>query len=219
MKKKLVTLVITLAVTSLCACGSNETPSTGDSSTEDVATADNTSAEDEKDAFWNAIESGHPEEAAAISYDTTEETDATPDNAQLEYDIISSDFVSFVNMDTPAEYIERYNDETATENLNDITIKVENASEAVTATIHAEEQNGDVVVELCEENGYSVTFTTSIDRYSLISFVNEAGEEVKCDEFYEKEFVNSGQIITDSAEMRVCGKNSDKEIVFTFTCK
>ena len=119
MKKRFVTLVLTLAVVSLCACGNNETLSIEDASTGDVATTDDVSTEDTNDAFWDAVDSGDLETASAIANGTevttsndvsdTQTTDET-ENEYADYYGISTTKYGSYDLHTTVYFLDTSND-------------------------------------------------------------------------------------------------------------
>ncbi|GEM_PF-4686835 len=194
-------------------------------------------------ALSYAIETGNAEVASALSNgdlekareifngstQTTGEEDTTADDADTnangaDYNFVTSEYVSFVDLKTPEEQLEylssvavEHNLEfVADENLDELTVTVVNASETVTATLHEEEKNGDVVVVLSEDNGYSVTFTTLTGNYSLKSLVSASGAEIDSDVLYEKKF-SSGDDWSGTSNMRITG--TDTDATCTITCK
>ena len=177
-----------------------------------------------------ALSNGDLEQARAIfngsatTYDANQTTIDSTDASEIDYNFVTSEYVTFVDMKTPAEQLEyihsvavEHNLEfVADENVDELTVSVVNAPESVTVTLNEDETNGDVVIVLSEENNYSVTFTTRTGSYALKSLVNSSGEEIDCDKLYEKVFPN-GDPWSDKGRIVLDGKATDA--ICTFTCK
>ena len=196
MKKRMLALcIMSVCLFAFTACGNND----GSNNAQSIS---NVSPENSE------VNDSNNDLESEVSTDTDAEND-------YDGEILESEWVTYD--DTLIEDINDYADHRIT-----ITLTGENLSDTTTITIHGINIGTYHDVVLCEENGYSVTYTSVSDNYEIVSACDSNSQEIERSKYsclYVKDVTDSAGEAHHSEKTKQLHVDASEHAYFTFTLK